>query len=366
MSYSVFDKENKDFIKQPMFFGNAPAVARFDIQRHKKFETLVEKQLGFFWRPEEMPVTKDAQDFKNLPEHEQHIFTSNLKYQTLLDSVQGRAPVAVLLPIISDTALENWVETWSFSESIHSRSYTHIIRSIYSDPSVILDSILETPEIIERANAVTKLYDQLFDMNCKRQLKTADYNEYEHMKTLYLTLHSINALEAIRFYVSFACSFSFAQRNVMKGNADIIALIARDEALHLSGTQYIINEFQNGSEGSLLKQITKDCEQEAIELFIQTVDQEKEWSTYLFQYGQMIGMNKNIVDLYIEHIADQRMRAVNLVSPYKTTKNPIPWISGWLNSSNVQQAPQEKNLTSYLTGALDTSMVTEDFKGIIL
>lgn len=363
--YSVFNKNNKDFLNQPMFFGEPPAVARFDQQKHKKFETLTEKQLGFFWRPEEIPVTKDAQDFKDLMPHEQHIFTSNLKYQTLLDSVQGRSPVAVLLPIVSDTALENWIETWSFSESIHSRSYTHIIRSVYAEPSKILDEILETPEIIQRAEAVTELYNNLYQLNCKKD-SGKDVDLYEHYKVLYLTLHSINALEAIRFYVSFACSFAFAERGLMKGNADIISLIARDEALHLSGTQYIINEIQSGREGVLAKQVADDCKQEATQLFLDTVEQEKEWSSYLFKDGQMIGLNKNIVDSYVEHIADQRMRSVNLESPYGISKNPIPWINTWINSSNVQQAPQEKNITSYLTGALNTQVKKAAFKDFTL
>lgn len=343
-----------------MFFGESPAVARFDQQRHRKFETLTEKQLAFFWRPEEIPVSKDAQDFRSLPDNEKHIFTSNLKYQTLLDSVQGRSPVAVLLPLVSDPSLENWIETWAFSETIHSRSYTHILRNVFENPSEVLDDITENRHILERATSVTKYYDELYSVVCR--LGKGEYvSEEEKWTKLYKCLHSINALEAIRFYVSFACSFAFGERKLMKGNADIIQLISRDEALHLSGTQYIINEILKGSEGSVAKEVAMSLQPDVEQIFMEAAEQEKNWGKYLFQDGAMLGLNEAILGQYVEYLTDQRMRAVRLNSPYKTVKNPLPWMSSWLNSSHVQATPQEKNLTSYLSGQVNTNINTNAF-----
>lgn len=365
MSYTVFNQNKFNFLEQPMFFGEPVSVARFDQQRHRKFETLTEKQLSFFWRPEEIPVSKDAQDFRNLPEHEKHIFISNLKYQTLLDSVQGRSPVAVLLPLVSDPALENWIETWAFSETIHSRSYTHIIRNVFENPSEILDDITNNKYIMERATAVTRYYDDLYDVVCRLGLGQQVSDEEKWTK-LYKCLHSINALEAIRFYVSFACSFAFGERKLMKGNADIIQLISRDESLHLSGTQYMILEIMKGSEGKVAKDIAVSLQSEAEQIFIDTVEQEKQWAKYLFQDGSMLGLNEQILCQYIEYLADQRMRAVNLDSPFKVSKNPLPWMSSWLNSSHVQATPQEKNLTSYLSGQVDTNINVESLSKLKL
>lgn len=341
-----------------MFFGEPVNVARFDQQRHPKFEKLTTKQLGFFWRPEEINVSKDASDFKTLEPHEKHLFVSNLKYQTLLDSVQGRGPNAVFLPIISDPALENWVETWSFSETIHARSYTHILRNAFTNPSEILDSIITTPEIMERAKSVSEAYDTLYQLNIKR-----DYGEkvdqYTHAKALYMCMHSVNALEAIRFYVSFACSFAFDQLGLMTGNAGIIKLIARDEALHLSGTQYIIKQFQKGDEGDLMARVAEDCKEEAEAMFLECVNQEKDWADYLFKDGSLIGLNSQILKSYVEYISEQRARSVGLDLPFKTTRNPISWISSYLNSNMVQVTPQEKELDSYLTGSIDTNVSQE-------
>lgn len=353
--FQTFNQNQFDFMAQPMFFGESVNVARFDQQKHKKFEQLTEKQLGFFWRPEEINVSKDASDFKGLPEHERHLFTSNLKYQTLLDSIQGRAPTVVLAPIISDPALENWVQTWAFSETIHARSYTHILRNAFPNPSEILDSIMSTQEILDRAKAVTESYDELYALNVKR-----DYGEYvdpyTHARALYLCLHSINALEAIRFYVSFACSFAFDQLGVMTGNASIIKLIARDESLHLSGTQYILREIQRGGEGDLLARVAEDCKEEAESLFFDCAKQEKEWASYLFQGGSMIGLNEAILCKYVDYITEQRMRAAGLDPRYDPMKNPLPWMTGYLNSSVIQVTPQEKELDSYLSGNLNTNV----------
>lgn len=361
MSYSTFNQNKFDFLTQPMFLGETPNVSRYDQQKHAKFEKLIEKQLAFFWRPEEVNVTRDRIDYLNLPEHEKHIFISNLKYQTLLDSIQGRGPNAVLLPIVSDTTLETWIETWAFSETIHSRSYTHIIRNILADPSIVFDDIMQSPEIIARAEPVTKMYDELYLLNCRKALNLK-VDPYTHARSLYLCLHNINALEAIRFYVSFACSFAFGERGVMLGNTNIIELIARDESLHLSGTQYMLKEMQNGNEGDLFARVAEDCHEEARQGFIDASTQEKDWGGFLFKDGSMIGLNKGMLDGYIDYITDQRMRSVGLGAlTDKPGKNPIPWINSHLSTSNVQVTPQETENGQYLSGQVDSSMSADDF-----
>ena len=356
MSFTTFNRNNFDFMQQPMFFGESVNVSRYDQQKHMKFEKLIEKQLAFFWRPEEIDVSKDARDYRDLPEHEKHIFISNLKYQTLLDSVQGRGPNLAFLPIVSDPALETWIETWSFSETIHSRSYTHIIRNILNDPSVVFDQIMTTPEIMARAESVTETYDDLIALNCRKQLGMR-VDDYDHARALYLCMHSVNALEAIRFYVSFACSFAFGERSLMTGNTNIIELIARDEALHLSGTQYILREMQNGNEGDLLARVAEDFRDEAISMFFNTARQEKEWAEYLFKDGSMIGLNKEILSGYVDHITEHRMKAAGLGDSLAPKfKNPIPWINGHLNTADVQVTPQEIENGQYLSGQVDANI----------
>lgn len=350
--YSVFSKKNNNALLEPLFLGNSVNVSRFDEQKHPVFEKLTEKQLSFFWRPEEIDVSKDRIDFASLPKHEQHIFVSNLKYQTLLDSVQGRSPNVVLLPLVSLPELETWIETWSFSETIHARSYTHIIRNIFNNPSEILDDIMVNPAILERAQAISKHYDELHEISLKYQ-QGLDVDRYELKKRLFLCLVSINVLEAIRFYVSFACSFAFAERKLMEGNAKIIKLIARDEALHLNGTQHILQILKN--EDGEYKKISSECSEEVHQIFWQAYEQEKSWIDYLFQDGSMIGLNAAILSQYLEYITSIRMQAIGL-RPFFNTKNPIPWINNWLSSDNVQVAPQETEITSYVVGQINSDL----------
>ena len=292
MAYSTFCQTQNNQLEEPMFFGQSVNVARYDQQKFEIFEKLIEKQLSFFWRPEEVDVSGDRIDYNNLPEHEKHIFISNLKYQTLLDSIQGRSPNVALLPIVSIPELETWIETWSFSETIHSRSYTHIIRNIVNNPSVIFDDIVGNENIIKRAGDISKYYDELITCtNDYHRLgegthqvndETLHVNLRDIKKKLYLCLMSVNALEAIRFYVSFACSFAFAERELMEGNAKIIKLIARDESLHLTGTQHMLNLLRTGQDDPELAEIAQECESECFDLFKAAAEQEKEWAEYLF------------------------------------------------------------------------------------
>ena len=373
MAYSTFSQKKNDQMKEPMFLGQPVNVARYDQQKYEIFEKLIEKQLSFFWRPEEVDVSSDRIDYNKLPEHEKHIFISNLKYQTLLDSIQGRSPNVALLPLVSLPELETWIETWSFSETIHSRSYTHIIRNIVNNPSTVFDDIVENEEIIKRAKDIAYYYDELIkatndyhrfgEGNHRINNETVTVSLMDLKKKLYVCLMSVNALEAIRFYVSFACSFAFAERELMEGNAKIIKLIARDEALHLTGTQHMINMLRNGQDDFSFVQIAEECKQECFDIFKQAAEQEKEWASYLFRDGSMIGLNKDILCQYVEYITNVRMQAVGLEAAYPTsTSNPIPWINAWLSSDNVQVAPQEAEISSYLVGQIDNEISLDDFE----
>lgn len=375
--YSTFTKHNHDHMKEPMFMGNLVNVARYDEYKIADFEKLIEKQLSFFWRPEEVDLSKDKIDFMNLPPEQQHIFLSNLKYQTLLDSIQGKGPNVAFLPIVSMPTLETWIETWSFSETIHSRSYTHIMRNVLTNPKDVLDDIVKNTNIMKRAESITKYYDELI-------LLTNLYNSYgesfhtingkrirvtkrDIKKALYLCMVSVNVLEAIRFYVSFACTFAFAERELMEGNAKILRLIARDEALHLTGTQKILNIWAEGKDDPEMAEIAIECFQDSVQIFLDAANQEKEWGEYLFKDGSMIGLNKKILDQYIEYITNERMRAVGLTPMFEgANHNPIPWMSKYLVSDNVQVAPQEAEISSYLVGQIDSDMDSDAFDGVEL
>ena len=376
MAYSTFSKQANNPLQEPMFFGQTVNVARYDQQKHEIFEKLIEKQLSFFWRPEEVDVSRDRIDYQALPAHEQHIFLSNLKYQTLLDSIQGRSPNVALLPLVSLPELETWIETWAFSETIHSRSYTHIIRNLVKDPAQVFDDIIVNEQIIKRADDIARYYDELIYATQlwqqfgegEHQLNghTVQVSLYELKKKLYLCLMSVNALEAIRFYVSFACSFAFAERELMEGNAKIIKLIARDEALHLTGTQHMLNLLQSGKDDPQMAQIAIECRAECQALFVRAAEQEKEWADYLFKDGSMIGLNRDILCQYVEFITNVRMQAVGLEAPFAERPNPLPWINAWLSSDNVQVAPQEVEVSSYLVGQIDSELNAGDLDGFSL
>jgi len=371
MAYTTFNRNEFDTFAQPMFFGEQVNVARYDQQKHKIFENLIEKQLSFFWRPEEVDLTNDRKDFLDLPEHEKHIFVSNLKYQTLLDSVQGRSPNVALLPVVSLPELETWIETWSFSETIHSRSYTHIVRNIVPNPAEIFDDITKNEHITKRAESVTKHYDEFIALSTYyTQLgegthtingETVEINLRELKRRMYRMMISVNVLEAIRFYVSFACSFAFAERAKMEGNAKIIKLIARDEALHLTGTQHILQIMARGKDDAEFAEVAEECRDDMVTIFREAAEQEKEWAEYLFKDGSMIGLNKDILCQYVEYITNQRIGALGFDPIFDTKNNPLPWINAWLNSDNVQVAPQEAEISSYLVGAIDSEVDTADF-----
>jgi ribonucleoside-diphosphate reductase beta chain len=371
MNFSTFRQEQTDTLTEPMFMGNSVNVARYDQQRHPIFESIIEKQLSFFWRPEEIDVSKDRADWQSLTECEKHIFISNLKYQTLLDSVAARSVNVCLLPLVSLPELETWIETWAFAETIHSRSYTHIIRNLFSNPGEVFDDIVLNENIIERAADISKYFDEIIMMSQIYNIQGEGTYEVEGRQVvvsmrnikrrLYMAICAINALEAIRFYVSFACSFAFAERELLEGNSKIIRLIARDEALHLTGTQHMLNLWADGRDDPEMAEVAKEMHEEGKALFMDVVEQEKAWADYLFKDGSMIGMNAAILKQYVEYIANQRLTAIGYEPPFDIKTNPLPWMNSYLVSDNVQVAPQEAEISSYLVGQIDASVDSSDF-----
>jgi ribonucleoside-diphosphate reductase beta chain len=374
---SVFDVNNKSDHTTNLAFldpSGGVTIQRYDAMKYPSFDKFTDKQLGFFWRPEEVDTYRDGKDFKNLTDHEQHIFTSNLKRQILLDSVQGRAPAESFGSIVSLPELENWIITWTFSETIHSRSYTHIIRNIYNNPSVIFDQLMDIPEIVDCAGDISKYYDDLIEGAAYYNLlgegthtvngKEVVVDLRELKKKLWLAIMSVNILEGVRFYVSFACSWAFAELKKMEGNAKIIKFIARDENLHLGSTQLLLKTLQK--DDPVFAEIAKETEEESIKMFTDAVDQEKAWAEYLFKDGSMLGLNKELLSEYIEHIAMKRMTNAGLPKVYNVTTNPLPWTQKWIAGSDVQVAPQETEITSYINGGTKQDVNEDTFKGFSL
>ena len=363
---TVFDaKDKSDHTKSLAFLDphGGVSIQRYDTLKYKQFDKLTDRQLGFFWRPEEVDILRDAKDFKDLTANEQHIFTSNLKRQILLDSVQGRAPAVAFGPICSLPELETWITTWTFSETIHSRSYTHIIRNVYANPSKVFDEMMDIQEIVDCAGDITALYDKLIDLNNNHSLGQ-QINSYEHKKALWLALMSVNILEGVRFYVSFACSWAFAELKKMEGNAKIIKLIARDENLHLAGTQTLLKLLPKDDPD--YAKIEVECRDAAIKLFDDAVNQEKAWAQYLFKDGSMIGLNYQLLAEYVEFIANKRMQAVGLGQPHPTKNNPLPWTQKWIAGAEVQVAPQETEISSYVIGGTKQDVDKNTFSGFSL
>lgn len=377
---SILNKEQVNHLDQPMFFGEDLGMARFESQKHRVFETLTEKQLSFFWRPEEIDLSNDRQEYEALPPHLKKIFDLNLQYQSLLDSVQGRAPTMAFLSTVSDVSLENWITTWAFSETIHSRSYTHIERNLHIDPSEQFDAIVTNEAIMKRCASITGYYDAYIDachdlVSLKRLIESggAENSVFVQQKykeqmrkckvALYLCLHSVNALEAIRFYVSFSFTFNFAEEmKILEGNAKIMRLIARDETLHMKGTQSIIRLMQMGKDDPEMMEIAYQYEEEATKIFLECVQQEIEWAEYLFSHGEVDGVTLKTTIQYIHHLANQRMRAVGLTSPFKDTKDPYTWMQKYLKTDELQVAPQEVEISSYLIGQINSD-VSDDAYG---
>ena len=375
---TVFNTENIDRKKQPMFFGAPLGVQRYDSYKYPIFDKLTTQQLGYFWRPEEVSLQKDRGDYQTLRPEQKHIYTSNLKYQIMLDSVQGRGPGMAFIPYCSLPELEACMEVWGFMEMIHSRSYTYIIKNIYSDPSEVFDTIIGDERILERAKSVTESYDDFIQSAQQYGVSDAWMHRLEGVsyaketindvkRKLYRAVANVNILEGIRFYVSFACSFAFGELKLMEGSAKIISLIARDENQHLALTQNILNKWREGDDPEM-QQIAKEEEEWVYKMFDRAVNEEKKWADYLFKDGSMIGLNDKLLQQYVEWIANRRLKAIGLKPQYdiSANNNPLPWTSHWINSKSVQIAPQQTQITSYLVGGIKQDVKTDTFSGFKL
>ena len=349
-------------------------MQRYDTLKYRQFDKLTDKQLGFFWRPEEVDVLRDAKDFRDLTDWEKHIFTANLKRQILLDSVQGRSPNLAFLPLVTLPELETWIETWAFSETIHSRSYTHIIRNIYNDPALIFDQMLEVEEIMQCANDITRYYDDLIQYSNWYQMlgvgqhtvngEVIGVDSYELKKRIWLCLSSVNVFEGIRFYVSFACSWAFAELKKMEGNAKIIKFIARDENVHLASTQQLLKLLPQDDPD--YAKIREESMSEVQMMYESAVDQEKKWANLFFREGSMIGLNEQLLSDYIEWVANKRMTAIGIPSAYRGGSNPLPWTQKWIAGADVQVAPQETEISSYIIGGTKQDITDTTFHGMSL
>ncbi len=375
---TVFNQNEVDAKTQPMFFGKPLGIQRYDTYKYPVFEKLTQQQLGYFWKPEEISLQKDRSDYQKLRPEQKHIFTSNLKYQILLDSVQGRGPGMAFAPYCSLPELEGCLKAWEFMEMIHSRSYTHIIKNLYPDPSEVFDTILTDEKILERAKTVTAAYNEFINaaheydngntwQHANEDVPTALINRYDLKRKLYRAMANVNILEGIRFYVSFACSFAFGELKQMEASAKIISLIARDESQHLVISQNILKNWRNGDDPDMIK-IAEEQKPWLIETFKLAVDQEKAWAEYLFKDGSMIGLNEKLLGNYVEWIANRRMKAVGLDPIYDIAakNNPLPWTEHWLNSKSVQVAPQETEITSYIVGNVNQDVKSDQFANFSL
>tara|TARA_B100002019_G_scaffold10050_1_gene7974 strand:+ start:1281 stop:2471 length:1191 start_codon:yes stop_codon:yes gene_type:complete len=375
---TVFNANQTDVKKQPMFFGAPLGLQRYDQYKYPVFDKLTTQQLGYFWRPEEVSLQKDRSDYHTLRPEQKHIFTSNLKYQVMLDSVQGRGPGMAFAPYCSLPELEACMNVWEFMEMIHSRSYTYIIKNVYPQPSEVFDKILTDDRILERSKTVTQSYDDFINSaqeygsgprwrQVLEQVPSAEYDLYELKRKLYRAVANVNILEGIRFYVSFACSFAFGELKLMEGSAKIISLIARDENQHLVITQNILNKWRDGDDPDMMK-IAKEEEQWVYEMFRRAVNEEKRWAEYLFKDGSMIGLNDKLLQQYVEWIANRRLKAIGLAPQYDIAakNNPLPWTQHWISSKGLQVAPQETEVESYVVGGIKQDVKKDTFSGFKL
>ena len=375
---TVFNTSEVDYKKQPMFFGQPLGVQRYDSYKYPVFDKLTTQQLGYFWRPEEVSLQKDRGDYQTLRPEQKHIYTSNLKYQIMLDSVQGRAPGMAFIPYCSLPELEACMEVWGFMEMIHSRSYTYVIKNVYPDPSEVFDTIIKDDRILERAATVTKSYDDFINYAQEygqssawtpemRSHINSEWTRKDLKRHLYRAVANVNILEGIRFYVSFACSFAFGELKLMEGSAKIISLIARDENQHLVLTQTILKNWREGDDPEM-KKIMEEEEEWTYKMFDKCVNEEKKWADYLFKDGSMIGLNDKLLQQYVEWIANKRLKAIGLKPVYDIPlrSNPLPWTQHWISSKGLQVAPQETEVESYVVGGIKQDVKKDTFTGFKL
>jgi len=366
MSHAQYNLNTKtDYLNRKMFLDpeGPVTIQRFEETKYKKITDFETTARGFFWVPEEISLTKDANDFKEASDAVKHIFTSNLLRQTALDSLQGRAPSQVFTPVVSLPELEALIYNWSFFETnIHSRSYSHIIRNIYSVPKDVFNTIHDTKEIVDMASSVGLYYDELHKVNCRKELGI-DVNEKEHIKAIYMALHASYALEAFRFMVSFATSLAMVENKIFIGNGNIISLILQDELLHKGWTGYIINQVVK--EDSRFAQVKSECEVEVYQLYLDVIREEKDWADYLFKMGPVIGLNATVLKDFVDYTAVGALKEIGIRYNSPAPKStPIPWFNKHSDTSKKQSALQETESTNYVIGIMSESLDYDDLPNI--
>ena len=343
---TILNTEKTKYLEEPLFFGNQLGVQRYDKFRYPNIFDLFKKQVEQFWRPEEYALQKDRSDFITLSDHEKRIFTLNLKYQIILDTIQSRG-IQHLLEYCSNPEFEAFCKAWEFFETIHSYSYTYLIRNVYAEPSKLYDEMMDDVEIKGRAASVIKYYDELIN-------SLPDESDYDKKKKLYLTLVSINILESIRFYVSFVCTFSFAQNKKMEGSAKIIKSIMDDEAIH-AGCISMVLRYLREDESEGFSEVVKDCEQTVIKMYKDSAEEEMVWAEYLFKDGSLLGLNAEILQQYMKYLTNQKMKMIKLEPIFDKVPNPIGWISNWVGGK-IQVSPQEVDISEYVVGSYKNDM----------
>ena len=370
MSKQQYDLKTKtNYLTRKMFLDpeGPVTIQRFEEVKYNKLQKIEQTARGFYWVPEEISLTKDANDFKDASDAVKHIFTSNLLRQTALDSLQGRGPAQVFTPVVSLPELEALMYNWSFFETnIHSRSYSHIIRNIYNVPKEVFNTIHDTQEIIDMASSVGEYYDRLHEINCGKELgmeETLEITEDEHIDAIWLALNASYALEAFRFMVSFATSLAMVENKIFIGNGNIISLILQDELLHKEWTAWMINQVVK--EDSRFAKAKDRCEQEVYQLYMDVIREEKEWADYLFKKGSVIGLNANILKDFVDYTANVALKEIGikyLASAPKTT--PIPWFNKHSETSKKQTALQENESTNYVIGVMSYQLNYEDLPSL--
>ena len=363
MSKQQYNLNTKtDYLSRKMFLDpeGPVTIQRFEEVKYPKIQKLEQTARGFFWVPEEISLSKDANDFKDASDAVKHIFTSNLLRQTALDSLQGRGPSQIFTPVISLPELEALVYNWSFFETnIHSRSYSHIIRNIYNVPKEVFNTIHDTKEIVDMASSVGKYYDQLHTINCAKELGSPPVSEEQHIRAIWLALNASYALEAFRFMVSFATSLAMVENKIFIGNGNVISLILQDEVLHKDWTAYIINQVIK--EDPRFVKAKQECEAEVYALYDEVIREEKAWADYLFKKGPVIGLNANILKDFVDYTAVQALKEIGIKYQNTAPKTtPIPWFNKHTDTSKKQTALQENESTNYVIGVMSDAIDYEE------
>ena len=361
MSRAQYNLSTKtDYLNRKMFLDPAGPVTiqRFEEVKYNKLAKFEQEARGFFWVPEEISLTKDAQDFKDASETVRHIFTSNLLRQTALDSLQGRGPSQIFVPVASLPELEALVYNWTFFETnIHSRSYSHIIRNIYNVPKDVFNTIHDTKEIVDMASSVGNYYDYLHRLNCRKELNDNGIavSEEEHIKAIWLALNASYALEAFRFMVSFATSLAMVENKIFIGNGNIISLILQDEILHKEWTAWMINQVVK--EDPRFARVKAECEAEVYQMYQDVIREEKAWAEYLFKFGPVIGLNANILKDFVDYTAKNALHEIGIKYLEPAPKStPIPWFNKHVDTSKKQTALQENESTNYVIGVMSDTL----------